>query len=220
MSRGYVLSLCDRTGQMVLPWIEAGYGAVTVDKQAAINWQKGRRHWIGDVRDFDFEADVFDLNDGPPVAIFAFPPCTHVAVSGAKHFRTKGLPKLIEALEILNACRTICEDEDANSPYMIENPVSVFSSYWRKPDHIFNPYDYTAFELGDHYTKKTCLWTGNGFVMPKPAPDPSWNGVKPDDRIHKAAPSADRGDIRSVTPMGFARAVFFANAPHLKEQAA
>ena len=206
MSKGYVLSLCDRTGQMVLPWMAAGYRAITVDlKDAPHNHDPRRHHYVRDVRDlWGRECDPKNL-----VAVFAFPPCTHVAVSGAKHFKVKGLPKLIEALEILNACKEICEASRA--PYMIENPVSVFSSYWRKPDHIFNPYDYTAFELGDHYTKKTCLWTGGGFVMPKPCPDASLANIKPDDRIHKAAPSADRGDIRSVTPMGFARAVFYAN---------
>ena len=206
MSKGYVLSLCDRTGQMVQPWLEAGYEAVTVDKQDCVNPHPSRAHYTQDVVEL-WHSGVFRPDD--MVAVFAFPPCTHVAVSGARHFKTKGLPKLIEALEILNACREICEASGA--PFMIENPVSVFSSYWRKPDHIFNPYDYPAFELGDHYTKKTCLWTGGGFVMPKPCPDASLANIKPDDRIHKAAPSADRGDIRSVTPMGFARAVFYAN---------
>lgn len=212
MSRGYVLSLCDRTGHMVQPWIEAGYEAITVDIQAEGGTpHENRIHWKLDVRKLSHSLRKI-------VAVFAFPPCTHVAVSGSKHFKTKGLDKLIEALEILNACRKICEASGA--PYMIENPVSVFSSYWRKPDHYFHPYDFTQFELGDHYTKKTCLWTGNGFVMPKPARDPSLADVKPDDRIHKAARTADRGDIRSITPMGFARAVFLANAPHLKQRSA
>ena len=216
MTKGYVLSLCDRTGQMVLPWLEAGYSAVTIDVQDEANPHENRSHVQMDVR----EITSGIMHQAYPMgfsAIFAFPPCTHVAVSGAKHFKVKGLPKLIEALEILNACREICKA--SNAPYMIENPVSVFSSYWRKPNYYFHPYDYTAFELGDHYTKKTCLWTGGGFVMPKPCPDASLANIKPDDRIHKAAPSVDRGDIRSVTPMGFARAVFYANAPHLKEQA-
>lgn len=215
MSRGYVLSLCDRTGQMVQPWLSAGYQAMTIDLQdCPEDHHPSRHHHVRDVCDPWCKS----LNFRDCAAIFAFPPCTHVAVSGSKHFKTKGLPKLIEALEILNACREICEASGA--PYMIENPVSVFSSYWRKPDYYFNPYDYTAFELGDHYTKKTCLWTGNGFVMPPPNPDASLADVKPDDRIHKAPPSADRGDLRSVTPMGFARAVFYANAPHLKQKAA
>jgi len=55
-------------------------------------------------------------------------------------------------------------------------------------------------------------------VMPAPCPDPTLGA--PDDRIHKATPSDDRGDIRSAAPMGFARAVFQANAPHLRAMAA
>ncbi|MFC0268538.1 hypothetical protein [Kushneria aurantia] len=62
---------------------------------------------------------------------------------------------------------------------------------------------------GDNYVKKTCLWSGNGFVMP---PEYPFVGDEiPDDRIHKCAPGDERGNIRSATPPGFARAVFAAN---------
>ena len=55
---------------------------------------------------------------------------------------------------------------------MLENPVGVLSSYWRKPDHTFDPCDYGGYlnPAGDAYTKKTCLWTGGGFIMPKKKP--------------------------------------------------
>jgi hypothetical protein len=86
--------------------------------------------------------------------------------------------------------------------------VSTISSYWRKPDHTFHPYEYTAFELNDNYAKKTCLWTGGGFVMPEKQTN-RYLG-EPDNRIHAAPPSDDRADFRSATPMGFARAVFAA----------
>lgn len=207
--RGTVLSLCDRTGNMVLPWLEAGYQAVTVDVQPA-EPKVGRVHVVADVRALQ-DLAVPDL-----AAVFAFPPCTNLAVSGARWFRDKGLAGLIEGLEIVEACRAICEA--AGAPWMLENPVSTLSTYWREPDHVFHPFDFTAFELGDNYTKKTCLWTGGGFVMPEPAR--YHDAGEPDDRIHKAPPADDRGDIRSATPLGFARAVFAANAPHLKEQAA
>ena len=58
------------------------------------------------------------------------------------------------------------------------------------------------------YTKKTCLWTGNGFVMP-PARRVEPSGPSP---IHMMPPSPERGDLRSMTPEGFALAVFEANA--------
>lgn len=60
---------------------------------------------------------------------------------------------------------------------------------------------------GDAYTKRTCLWIGNGFVVPVPRPVFPIEGS----RMHLMPPSADRGDLRAETPPGFARAVFEAN---------
>ena len=60
---------------------------------------------------------------------------------------------------------------------------------------------------GDEYTKRTCLWTGNGFVVPVPKPVFPVEGS----RMHFIAPSQDRSDLRSETPTGFAKAVFLAN---------
>lgn len=203
-----VISLCDRTGNMVQPWLDAGYRAITVDLQSPPERLPAHRaHLVSDVR----RVTMADFAGADVVAMFAFPPCTNLAVSGARWFQSKGLPALIEALEIVNACRELCEASGA--PYMIENPVSTLSTYWRKPDHVFHPWQYTAFELGDNYTKKTCLWTGNGFIMPPPAVTAGLGD--PDDRIHKAPPSEERGNIRSATPMGFARAAFEANARQL-----
>jgi hypothetical protein len=206
-----ILSLCDRTGIMVLPWLEAGYRAVTVDLQDEANPHPLRRHIRADVRGrliLPSEAAI----------VFAFPPCTNLAVSGARWFRDKGLSGLIEALAIVEACRDTCEAYSA--PYMIENPVSTLSTYWRNPDHTFHPSDYTGFHLGDHYTKKTCLWTGGGFIMPEPRRAPELADTSADDRIHKAPPSAERADFRSATPIGFARAVFAANHAILAARAA
>lgn len=213
MSRGVVLSLCDRTGNMVKPWLDAGYDAVTVDLQPAPSVNRARQHFEADVTKWQYPANM-----DKPVCVFAFPPCTHLAVSGARWFKEKGLGALIGALQIVDACRAICEQ--SGSPYMIENPVGTLATYWRDPDHAFDPCDY-----GDPYTKKTCLWTGGGFAMPpviKPGDTfaaPTWVEPTLGSMMHKMPPSEDRGNIRSITPMGFARAVFQSNAPHLKVQA-
>jgi hypothetical protein len=214
MSLGAVISLCDRTGHMVKPWAEAGYECWCFDVQHSI--RVPRRE--GNINFVWGDARTVRRPPGNIVAAFAFPPCTNVSGSGARDFAAKGGHMLRDALEIFEACRQACSWSGA--PYCIENPVGVLSSvpHIGKPDYYFHPSDYTAFELGDNYTKKTCLWTGNGFVMP-PAARADGLG-DPDDRIHKASPGDDRGDIRSVTPMGFARAVFRANAPHLRERAA
>jgi hypothetical protein len=209
MSLGTVISLCDRSGNMVRPWLEAGYDAITVDLQEQINPHPRRRHIIQDVTDINPEIAV---NEGA-VAVFAFPPCTDTAVSGARWFKDKGLDGLIGALKVVSACKNI--GGLSRAPWMLENPVSTIATYWRKPDHTFHPWQYTGWCTEDHYTKKTCLWTGGGFVMPETFVKLDFDG-EPDDRIHKAAPGPERANFRSATPMGFARAVYLANAPHLR----
>lgn len=87
--------------------------------------------------------------------------------------------------------------------------TGTVSTYWRKPDHSFHPYHYAALAEGENYTKKTCLWTGGGFVMPAPAPV----GEEPDKThiwLMKGSGPA-KAQARSVTPLGFMRAVYAAN---------
>jgi hypothetical protein len=196
------LFLCDLTGHMAEPWLAAGYECWCVDLQHPPHPQyTGGLIRIGaDVRRWQPDNGAWDF-------VAAFPPCTNLAVSGARWFRSKGLRGLIDALEVVEACRVICEG--AGAPWMLENPVSTLSTYWRKPDYSFHPWQYAGLEPADHYTKKTCLWTGGGFVMP--APCPLDTAGPPDDRIHKAAPGPGRANFRSATPRGFARAVFAAN---------
>jgi len=191
-----VLSLCDLTGNMVSPWIEAGDCATIVDLQHAPGAHTdGRLTRVG--------ADVLDLDPNYGIGfdiVFAFPPCTDLANSGARWFREKGLAAVIRALSIVEACRVICERSGA--PWMIENPVGQLSTYWRGPDYVFDPCDY-----GDPYTKKTCLWTGGGFVLPWRSRVEATEGSK----MHMLPPSPDRANLRSATPMGFARAVCAVN---------
>ncbi len=194
MSR-IVISCFDYTTNMVKPWANAGYLCYCVDMQ----------HPPGEIRDGNIikvGADM--LHWLPPKGEIAFaaffPPCTDVAVSGARWFRDKGLGKLINALTLFK--RSVDLAELIGAPYIIENPVCTVSSYWRKPDHTFDPCDYS-----DPYTKKTCLWVGNGFNMPaKSRIEPS-EGSK----MHLMPPSEERANLRSATPMGFAKAVFDAN---------
>lgn len=147
-----------------------------------------------------------DLN-----VIFAafFPPCTDLAVSGARWFAQKELDSpgtRARAMSLISWSDRM--GRAFGCPYFIENPVSVISSEWRKPDWTFHPHEYGGYDggEGDGYTKKTCLWSGGGFALPPKRPielDPATR-----DRIWKMAPSADRQNERSKTPKGFARAVF------------
>lgn len=203
----WVVSLYDLTGNMVRPWVEAGYKALIVDIQhppGLIEREPGIWTLQADLRrGFVTPPPI----DGLIAFVSAFPPCDHLAVSGARWFQGKGLRALSLSIDLFATAAEFCEASGA--PYMIENPVSTISTYWRKPDHAFDPCDYTAFELGDNYTKRTCLWTGNGFVMP-PANREADIGP-PDNRILNASPGPDRKNVRSATPMGFARAVYLAN---------
>ncbi|HEX3799304.1 MAG TPA: Dcm methylase [Verrucomicrobiae bacterium] len=202
MSQDIVLSLFDYTGIMVKPWAQAGFLCYCVDI----------RHPAGEQREGNIVRIGADIRtwlppQGNVKIVFAFPPCTDVAVSGRAWFRNKGLGKLIEALELFHM--TVRLAEWTKAPYMIENPVSTVSTYWRKPDFIFDPCDFGGYlnPPADAYTKRTCLWTGNGFVMPKHKAVVPVEGS----RMHRMGQSADRAHHRSITPKGFARAVFEAN---------
>lgn len=206
-----IISLYDRTTQMVVPWAEAGHHCSCYDIQHPID-QEGLNidHYEGggivervyaDLSDENFLGYI-DLENID--MIFAFPPCTHVAVSGRAHFKNKGLKKLIESLVLFDRVLDIVKL--TNAPWMIENPISTVSTYWRKPDYYFHPWQY-----GDNYTKKTCLWVGNGFVMPTPSVVEEPPDVDKKKILFTGPRTKDSGDLRSITPVGFSRAVFEAN---------
>lgn len=205
--KGIVLALCNKTPNAVIRWRDAGYECWCIDIQ-----HEGDRVVDG-IR--YIQADVTRWI--PPVTkyafVAAFPPCTHLAVSGARWFKGKGLYSLADSVRIVAACSGICEA--TGCPYFIENPVSTLATYWRKPDHTFDPCDFAGY-LEDPsleaYTKKTCLWTGGGFVMPEKRRVEPTLGSK----MHLLPPSDERGDLRSVTPLGFSIAVFEANSSMLE----
>ena len=240
----YVLSFYDYTGEAVRPWAEAGYTCFCYDIQ---HEGATREDFAGGGSINYVHADLHDYTtwaalrlgwmDQPVAMVFGFPVCTDLAVSGAKHFAKKreADPLFQEraahhAITIARFARDI-----GHAPYMIENPVSVLATLWRKPDHTFNPCDFGGYlpeddshprwpehiPPRDAYTKRTCLWTGNGFKMPSPLPvEPvQVSYVKADGRVTTGSPqfgklggkSAKTKNIRSATPRGFARAVFLAN---------
>jgi hypothetical protein len=93
---------------------------------------------------------------------------------------------------------------------MAEHPVSTISSYFRKPDRSFHPWQYAAYTKDDdNYTKLTNIWHSPNFVWPEPRAVAGKPDVK---RIWHVPPSGERKNIRSKTPDGFARAVWMANS--------
>jgi len=139
-------------------------------------------HYQGDVRDI--------LDDGWDLMI-AHPPCTHLAVSGARWFKDK----LNEQAEALAFVRRLL---DASIPQIaLENPVSIISSRIRKPDQIIQPW-----QFGHGETKATCLWLKN---LPKLTPTDIVEGREA--RVHKMPPSPNRWKERSKTYAGIAAAM-------------
>lgn len=205
-----VISLFDLTGKALEPWRDAGYTCYAVDIQHPVVYDRGgitERDGIYFVR-ADLSNHWLPPCDRDQIAfVYAFPPCDHLSVSGARWFKGKGLRALARSVQLFATAAEFCEW--SGSPYLIENPVSSISSYWRKPDYTFHPHQFTGYCEADNYTKKTCLWVGGGFVMPT---ELKADLGEPDDRIHKAPPSAERANFRSATPDGFSRAVFLANS--------
>ncbi|WP_445621301.1 hypothetical protein ACUN8C_05705 [Kushneria sp. Sum13] len=211
MKRDTILCLCDYSGVMAQPWVMAGYTAILIDPQhpAGITIDGGYVR-AGHEIDHPISWQVIRAYLPRLAFVVGFPPCTELAVSGARWFASKAAvdPAFqFKAMQVVWQCHVI--SEMIGAPYLIENPVSRISSFWRKPDHWFHPWHYTGWEPEDNYTKKTMLWCGGGFVMP-PALEADGLGP-PDNRIHHCPPGAERANIRSATPRGFARAVFAAN---------
>lgn len=228
--RDCAVFLCDRTGVAAQPWAEAGIECFCVDVQHSIRRDRteGLIHFVwGDARSWT-PPEGYRL-----IFVGAWPPCTHVSVSGTRDHAKKRGHMLRDTLEIFEACRQAIAWSGA--PGFLENPVGILSSipHIGKPGHYFDPWHYSGYEPSDYYTKKTCIWPMNGFSMPRPFydearyergllqlaekkrqrdsryPTPDY----PDNRIHTARPSDVRGDTRSATPLGFSRAVFYSNAP-------
>ena len=202
--------LCDLTGKAAIPWAEAGYDCFCVDVQHSIRANRvvdvglGRIHYVwGDVRSWSPPKGY------RPVFGASFTECTDVAGSGARDWPKKRGYMLRDALEHFESARQCFEW--AGIPYAMENSVGLLSSipHIGKPDYYFHPWQYAGWCADDNYTKKTCIWGGGGFVMPEPRPAPHLG--TPDDRIHKAAPSDERADFRSASPLGFWRAAFAVN---------
>lgn len=205
-----VISLCDFTGNMVKPWVSAGHTAYLVDPQHVITHEDGPITKLAMTVEQAAPELGHIIRTEDVAAVFAFPPCTDMAVSGARWFERKRLADPLfqaRAVAVAEQCRIL--GMTSGAPWMIENPVSILSSVWGQPRHTFHPADYTGWEPDDNYVKRTCLWTGGGFRMP--APYRAGGLPDPDSRIHRAPPGPQRANFRSATPMGFARAVYEAN---------
>ena len=182
-----ILIACEYSGTVREAFSKLGHDAWSCD---ILETEIPGNHLQCDVREI--------LGDGWDMMI-AHPPCTHLAVSGARWFKDKK----VEQAEALEFVRLLL-----NAPIQriaLENPISIISSHIRKPDQIIQPW-----QFGHGETKATCLWLQN---LPKLQPTNIVEGRE--QRIWKMPPSENRWKERSRTFEGIGQAMAnqWGNAP-------
>ena len=176
-----VLVACEYSGRVRDAFLARGHDAMSCD---LLPTDVPGPHYQGDV--FDIICDGWDL-------MIAHPPCTDLAVSGARHFAAKIADgRQDRALGFVRMLLNAPIDKIA-----LENPISIISSKIRKPDQIIQPW-----QFGHGETKATCLWLKN---LPPLVPTDIVDGREA--RVHRMPPSADRWKKRSETYAGIAKAM-------------
>jgi site-specific DNA-cytosine methylase len=141
-----VLIACEFSGTVRNAFIRGGHEAMSCDLEPC------------DIPGPHYQGDMFDIIDDGWDLMIAHPPCTHLAVSGARHFAKKQADgRQQQGIDFF--MRVI----NAKIPkYAVENPIGIMSSIYRKPDQIIQPWHY-----GHKTTKSTCLWLkGLPFLKP------------------------------------------------------
>lgn len=176
-----ILVSCEYSGAVRDAFIRLGHDAMSCDLLPT------------DVPGPHYQGDVRDVLDYPWDMMIAFPPCTALAVSGARHFEEKRKDGRQQS-----GASFFMSLAKADIPRIaIENPISIMSTLWRKPDQIIQPWMF-----GHGETKATCLWLKN---LPPLKPTNIVEGRE--QRIHKMGPSPDRWKERSKTFPGIAEAM-------------
>ena len=177
-----VLVACEFSGVVRDAFIKQGHRAVSCD---LLPTEVPGEHIQGDVLE-----RICNPHNGWDLMI-AHPPCTHLAVSGARWFKGK-------EREQFNALYFVKRLMDAPIPMIaLENPISVISTFIRKPDQIIQPW-----QFGHGETKATCLWL-KGLSPLKPTEIVEGRQA----RVHKEPPSPERWKNRSRTYKGIAEAM-------------
>jgi len=179
-----VLIACEFSGIVRDAFADKGHDAVSCD---FIDTEIYGNHYCGNVLNILKDEYVYGGWD----LMIAHPPCTHLAVSGARWFKGRECEQL-DAIEFFMKLVNASIDK-----ICVENPIGVMSTNHRKPDQIIQPWMF-----GHGETKATCLWLKNLSLL-KPT-----NIVKGrEGRVHKESPSKDRWKNRSRTLQGIADAM-------------
>lgn len=176
-----VIVACEFSGTVRDAFAALGHDAWSCD---LLPTERPGKHYTGDIFSFLDKYPPFDL-------MIAHPPCTHLAVSGARWFKEKQAEQA-EALEFV--CRLLALPIPKIA---LENPISIISSRIRKPDQIIQPW-----QFGHGETKATCLWLKN---LPLLTPTAIVEGREA--KVHRMSPGPDRWRERSRTYKGIAVAM-------------
>lgn len=176
-----VLIACEYSGVVRDAFIGGGHDAMSCD---LLPTEAPGPHYQGDVR---------DVLDYPWDLMIAHPPCTHLSVSGARHFGAKRMDgRQQSAVSFFVALAR------ADIPAIaIENPVCIMSSLWRRPDQTIQPW-----QFGHGETKATCLWLKGLPLLRATKVVDGREG-----RVHRMPPSPERWKERSRTFQGIADAM-------------
>jgi len=178
-----VLVACEFSGVVRDAFIARGHSAVSVD---LLPTESPGPHFQMDVlREMAWAEGYWDI-------MIAHPPCTDLAVSGARWFKDKGPERQLEAIMFVRALLAAPIPRIA-----LENPIGILSSVIAKPAQIIQPW---MFGTGE--TKATCLWLKG---LPPLVPTDIVDGRTP--RVHHMAPGPDRGKDRSRTDVNIAAAM-------------
>lgn len=157
---------------------------------------RGHDAWSCDLLPTDrpgqhIQGDVLSVLDDGWDLMIGHPPCTHLAVSGARWFKDKQEEQRVAiAFFIALVCAPIPR-------IAVENPISIMSTHYRKPDQIIQPW-----QFGHGETKATCLWLKS---LPLLTPTNIVDGRE--HRVHYMAPGPDRARERARTYQGIADAM-------------
>ena len=176
-----ILIACESSGVVREAFRAMGHDAVSCD---ILPTETPGPHYQGDVRDILCQS--WDM-------VLAFPPCTHLAVSGARHFAQKRADgRQQEGIDFfMRFTRLECP------MVAIENPIGIMSSQYRKPDQIIQPW-----QFGHGETKATCLWLkGLDILVPTKVVEGR------EARVHRMPPGPNRWKERSRTYQGIADAM-------------
>lgn len=176
-----VLVACEYSGVVRDAFLKRGHYAASCDLLSTESGASGDH----------YQCDVKELLDHDWDLMIAHPPCTHLAVSGARWFKNKQ----IEQAQALDFVRLLLDAPI--SKIALENPISIISSHIRKPDQIIQPW-----QFGHGETKATCLWLKN---LPKLIPTKIVEGREP--KVHHMSPGPNRWKERSRTYQGIADAM-------------